>query len=549
MNRKSIIWGAFIGVFWSLHAWSAAAPPLPDLLNAIASGTESEKVKAINRLEELGVANEAAVAVLTSQLQSDSAAVRAHAVHALGALKAAGSTQAVLPLAFDKNAEVRQAAIFALRELKPGPQLTVPILDRILQDADPKVRMQVLSLVAEVGKPAVPALMKLLDQEESALWGCSALGAIGPDAAAAVPAVTKLLGADHPPKLRLEAAMALSSIGPAAAAALPELTAILDQKDPVVLPGAIFAVGRLGPAGKSSEKKLHELAAEEEPFTRVIATWALCKLNPDNQKLLADSLPALVAALIDKEPRTRAAATKCLVDLKSRPSLLMPLVEKFAEGANSASMENIVEVVAEVGAPAVPVLVKALAEPPLRARVAAILGRLGPDARKAAPALAEVLGQDKSPAVRREALIALGAIGPFAAEQSSAIAKVLKDDDSQLRAAACYALGKIGPLAIGSKNDLLECLKSDDELCRMAAAWALTRVDPNCPEGSRESVPCLVKELFNADPHIRMEAVAALQALGPQAREAIPALKKVADDDPLAPIRLAADEAIKAVAK
>ena len=60
----------------------------------------------------------------------------------------------------------------------------------------------------------------------------------------------------------------------------------------------------------------------------------------------------------------------------------------------------------------------------------------------------------------------------------------------------------------------------------MAAAWALTRVDPNCPEGSKKSVPCLVKGLFNPDAHVRFEAITSLQLLGPQAKEAVPALKK-----------------------
>ncbi len=279
--------------------------------------------------------------------------------------------------------------------------------------------------------------------------------------------------------------MALSSIGPAAASALPELMKILDKKDPVVLPGAIYAIGRLGPEGKPAERKLRDLAARGDPFTRVIATWAICKMHPENQKLLADSLPVLVTALIDKEPRTRAAATKALVDLKPRPALLMPAIGKIMDAVRPESMNNIVEAVADAGAPAVPVLIKALGEPSQRPKVAAILGRLGPEAKDAAPALADILETDKSPAARREALIALGSIGPFAYQQAPAIAKVLKDDDAQLRAAACYALGKIGPLAVGSKGELLDCLKSEDELCSMAAAWALTRVDPNCPEGAK----------------------------------------------------------------
>jgi HEAT repeat protein len=549
VSRKISTFCVFCGLLLPLQTLFGATPPLSDLLRDITTGSETEKVKAINQLEELGKADKEIVAALSSELQNDSAMVRAHAVHALGALKATGSVGLVIPLAFDKNAEVRRAAIYALEEIKPGPQVILPLIDQVLKETDPMVRMQALTLVAEIGKPAVPSLIKLLGNEESAPWGCIALGAIGADAADAIPALTKLLDAAHQPKLRLEAAMALSSIGPAAVTALPELKSILDKKDPVVMPGAIFAIGRLGPAGKPAERQLRDIAEREDLFSRVIASWALCKLNPENQKLLADSVLVLVTALIDKEPRTRDAATKCLVDLKPRPSLLMPAIGKIINGANSESMNNIVEAIADVGVPAVPILIRALNEESQRPRVAAILGRLGPDAKDAAPALAAIVEQDKSPAARREALIALGSIGPFANIQAPVVAKVLKDDDTQLRAAACYTLGKIGPLAVGCKNDLLECLKSEDELCSMAAAWALTRVDPNCPEGSKKSVPCLVKGLFNSDAHIRMEAVTALQSLGTQAQEAVPSLKKVAADDPQAAIRIAAGEAVKTVEK
>jgi HEAT repeat protein len=343
--------------------------------------------------------------------------------------------------------------------------------------------------------------------------------------------------------------MALASIGPASASAMPELMKILDKKDPVVLPGAIYAIGRIGPAAKSAEKRLRELAAQDDTFTRVISTWAILKIHPEDRKLLANSLPVIVTALIDQEARIRAAATKALVDLKPDPALAMPAIRRVMEGASPDAMADIVEAIADVGVPAVPNLIKALEAEPLRPKIATLLGRLGPEAREAAPALAGVVEKDKSPVARREALIALGAMGPFAADEAPVITKVLNDEDSKLRAAACYALGKIGPLAIASKANLMECLKSNDELCSMAAAWALTRVDPACPEGSQKSLPCLVKGLFNPDAHIRLEAVNALQLLGGQAREAIPALKKVAADDPQPAVRLAAGEAIKRVEK
>ena len=120
-------------------------------------------------------------------------------------------------------------------------------------------------------------------------------------------------------------------------------------------------------------------------------------------------MPVLVTALIDKEPRTRAAATKCLVLLKPPPALLMPAIGKIIEAANADAMNNIVEAVADVGALRGAGLGEGGSSKIRSApRVAAILGRLGPDAKDAAPALAGILEKDKSPSVRREALIAHG---------------------------------------------------------------------------------------------------------------------------------------------
>jgi HEAT repeat protein len=549
MHRRVTFAIIVFGLLASRETFSAEPPKLSDLLKAVSTGGEAEKIKAINALEEYGNANGAVVEALLDRAKNDSPAVRAHALHALGVLKAEKAVEIAAQAMSDGDAEVRHAAIFALQQLKPDPKITVPLIDGAIRDSDPTVRMHVLNLIAEIGKPAVPTLLRASSDESLAPWCCIALGAIGPDAADAVPALTKMLSADHPPKLRLEAAMALASIGPASAPALPELTKILDGKDAVALPGAIYAIGKIGPPAKSAEKRLRELAGGADAFDRVIASWAILKIHPDNQKMLNDSLPLFVTALVDKEPRMRVAATKALLDLKPDPQTIMPAIGKAMDGASAAALENIVEIIGGAGASAVPNLVKALKEESLRPKVAVILARIGPEAKGAAPALAEIVENDKSPVARREALIALGAIGPFAAEQTPAIAKVLHGDDSQLRAAACYSLGKIGPLALSAKADLLECLKADDELCYMAAAWALARIDPNCPEGSKKSVPCLVKSLYHADPHVRFEAINSLQLFGSQAKEAVPALKKVAADDPQAAIRMAAIEAIKIVGR
>ena len=190
----------------------------------------------------------------------------AHAVHALGALKATGSVERVVPLVFDKDAEVRHAAIFTLRQLKPGPQVTVPLIDQVLKETDPMVRMQVLSFVAEIGKPAVPSLVKLLDNEETATWGCIARRNRG-GGRRCRPRDHQTLGAEPsaetPLRSRNGPLVDRSGRGDGDA----RVDGYFGQEGPRGPAGCDFC-GRLHrPARQGGRKEAEDLAAREDPFS------------------------------------------------------------------------------------------------------------------------------------------------------------------------------------------------------------------------------------------------------------------------------------------
>ncbi len=131
----------------------------------------------------------------------------------------------------DPDVKVQREAIRAWSRIHPGPGVSVPVLGKVLKDADPAVRAGALHLLAEAGKPAVPALIEALKHEKAGYWACLVLAEIGPDAADAVPALTDVLTTDTRPEVQREAALALGSIGPAAAKASRALTALLADSD------------------------------------------------------------------------------------------------------------------------------------------------------------------------------------------------------------------------------------------------------------------------------------------------------------------------------
>jgi len=141
--------------------------------------------------------------------------------------------------------------------------------------------------------------------------------------------------------------------------------------------------------------------------------------------------------------------------------------------------------------------------------------------------------------LRAAAAAALGVIGrPAAQEAVPALTKALEDEEGLVRARAIGALGAIGPgaQAVPALLRLLE----DGEL---NAAWALEAIGPE----ASEAVPYLIRALAE-DRHQRTRAAAAkaLGAIGPAAHEAVPALRKALEDRSPS-VREAAAEALAAI--
>jgi HEAT repeat protein len=113
---------------------------------------------------------------------------------------------------------------------------------------------------------------------------------------------------------------------------------------------------------------------------------------------------------------------------------------------------------------------------------------------------------------RQDAAFLLGRMGPRAQAAVPALIECLGDPD--LRRPAALALGRIGP---GALPALLRALRSDDAGIRSAAARGLTGVGP-------AAIPGLVRELKDPEPAVRLAAADALGGMGPKASDAIPAL-------------------------
>ena len=134
----------------------------------------------------------------------------------------------------DANAALAPGQIGA-----PAATVAVPALVAALKDDDKELRMAAHHALVQIGAPAVPALADALSGADLRGWYSIsvALGKIGPDAAAAKPALIQ--GLSHPEKgVRILAANALVKIDPRnpdikpiLGELVPALVEVLGQKD------------------------------------------------------------------------------------------------------------------------------------------------------------------------------------------------------------------------------------------------------------------------------------------------------------------------------
>lgn len=380
-----------------------------------------------------------------------------------------------------KNATVRRYAATALSEIPPAerPATVIPALVALFSDPEQSVRDHATLALARIGEPAVPALIKVLqerglDQDAARRWNpfdrlelreeCAhvALIAIGPPA---VPALVGLAGSRNNSWAVGPAAVAVARIGPPA---VPALTRALKDPNRKVQRFAVLSLGALGREAASAAKELAAVAHSDDEDLAVDAGQALAALGPTGfALLLADvsgndvvrrvsALRALGLGTPDDAQAEKAARelARGLTDADERIRYetaraaigLVPRLEKWATEK---------DLVTALG--------KALGDKNLGTRVAAVAAaqavtRLaGAEAVGLVPALTAALS-DTDKQVVEGAARALGGIGPKAAPAAEHLAKkIIADDFDWPTRHAVAALVKIGSAKV--VPDLLAALK------------------------------------------------------------------------------------------
>ena len=527
-----------------LGGWHASADEAAPAGNASPSD-ETARLQAIDKLGARGAKDAEAVAPLTEMLKDASPTVRAHAAGALGRIGAPAkpAVPALAMLLKDSDETVRRQAVRAIMSIHPGPKVTVPLAVKLLEeDADPGVRMRVLHAISEVGAKAVPGLIEALKNEKAAYWACLVLREIGPAGKDAVPALIEKLQ-DPRPEIRREVILTLAAMGDAAIPAAGQIAAALNDQHTST--AATYALGRIGRIPASAEAAIRANAKSDDAMLRTTSLWALASVHPEDKQLRREATEQLIARLKDQDSFVRVAAARALAALPPAPEITVPIWEKALQDSDETTVGYALDVLAELGSPAVPRLIDALRHEKLRSQVVYVLGQIGPDAAPATPALAVLLA-DKNERVAQDAAIALAKIGPGAKGAVPSLVKALGQADASNAPTIAYALGKIGPAAAEAEPALSDLLKSPHRNVALASAWAMVQIRPGSAEVAAQTLPALTAGLASDLAVAREGAAEALGQLGPLAKEAVAALEQTANDKN-ENVRLAAAKALGSI--
>jgi HEAT repeat protein len=185
----------------------------------------------------------------------------------------------------DADPELRSLAVQALAKIGADPKTFVPALAEDVKD--PAKRKEALETITKLGPVAKDAVLTIKEElkdgvilrdRQLVLSLVKALGAIGPDAKAAIPELINLYGENREVAFRAEITEAFGKIGKVA---IDPLYRSLNDNNILIQLGAIDALGEIGPAARTQAvltalnviRSNHEIAevraAADKAFRRI----------------------------------------------------------------------------------------------------------------------------------------------------------------------------------------------------------------------------------------------------------------------------------------
>ena len=364
----------------------------------------------------------------------------------------------------------------------------------------------------------------------------------------------KIIKDGETPRARQSAIAALSVMEPKDRAIYDAIAdAMLTDKSEQVRLRALDGAAVIMLAGSRESNFIESfgkaLSTDKSEAVRVKAASIAKELKKDD---LGKLLPVLGDVLkSDASSAVRAAAAASLSKAGERVKTVLNLMVEALGDKEPAVRAAVAESLGRIGDEAkstVPKLAPLLKDADATVRLAAAfaLGRVGPDAASAVPELATALANDSDANVRKEAARAFTLLGLDAKGAVPALAKALRSDKSDdVRRQCALALGKMRNEVGSVTATILEAIRLDPE--KTVRVFAVHALADSLGSALKDYVKELAEQLTkDSDPDVRLAIVQELGVLGPEAKDAIPALRRAATDVQLS-VRDEAKKALKRV--
>src|SRR4051794_13177817 len=149
-----------------------AAADVAVLKQSLATGAPPERHAAADALADLGTGGRQALPELVAALKSPDIDLRWRAARALGVIGDREALPALRAVSGDAESLVRAQAIFALGRLKPDDKESLAVVAEHLSDGDTQVRRAAVRALRMIDAPRqalVPLVVKLLNDAEPAV--------------------------------------------------------------------------------------------------------------------------------------------------------------------------------------------------------------------------------------------------------------------------------------------------------------------------------------------------------------------------------------------
>lgn len=448
----------------------------------------------------------------------------------------------------DPAAEKRLDAATRLGAMGPDARAAFPHLVAKLDDTDDRVRRAASVALTKLGPPA-PADLGCLD---------AAIRAGGPNA--------KLYALRYYSAASRKAPEAL----------LPDIVAVLADPSAEARKAALRTLANYGPGCKTKAFQAVLERTADDDATVALEADALFK----SFKELTDSdRDVLVKALSSDKASIRLRAVRSLAAdspaCRSKALEAVILATTDDDAAVAAEAEKLLQTFLPFADNDRSILVRLLEtkSPALRLRAVKALAPMAPDAPAALLWFRDRI-DDPSPPVRIDAMNALAKWGAAVRDCRNAVAARTLDTNPLVAAAATRAIARIdGPLSVPALEKVLRSNDSPADV-KDAAAEAILSFDLPDPDkhipvlvflttakkaatrgaaldklaafkkDAKAAQDAIVARLRDEETAVRISALKAVAAIGPDARDAIPEVVRLLTPDEPEPVALAAAAAL-----